>query len=131
MRRLIFLSPLVLLFAACGSSNNSNPPPPSGGATITISGFAFSPDSMTVDAGTMITVKNGDGTPHTVTSESADSAFTPGAVNGVSFDTGSISAGGSATFTIPTSAPSGMTIPYYCSIHRSGMATPNGHITVR
>jgi plastocyanin len=134
------------LATACGNDNKNNPPdsgtpdsgvPDSGtpdaggGPAITISNFTFSPAELTVAAGTAITVNNNDSTAHTVTSESADDAFTPGAVNGVSFDTGNIASGGSAQITIPSSATSGTVIPFYCQIHKSGMSPANGHITVQ
>ena len=145
MRRSFWLGLAVVaaLGLACSSDNNNNPPPDSGtpdsgtpdsgtpGPTITITGFTFSPTPLTVDAGSTITVKNTSGSAHTVTSESAENDFTPGAVNGVSFDTGSISAGGTATFNIPANAPSGTDIPYYCKFHQSGMTPANPHIIVR
>jgi plastocyanin len=105
--------------------------PDAGTATLSISGFAFSPADFTVDPGTVITVSNNDSTAHTVTSEASDSSFTPGAVGGVQFDTGIIAAGGSAEITIPSDAPSGTVIPYYCSIHTTQMSPANGHITIR
>lgn len=74
---------------------------------------------------------NSDSIPHTVTSESADDAFTPGAVNGVSFDTGTIGGHASTNFTIPNDAPSGTVIPFYCAFHTSMMSPANGHSTVR
>jgi plastocyanin len=152
---------LVALFAvglvACDGGSDSGSPPDSGSSTpsgpkITIQGQSFSPASLTVDAGTTITIVNLDTEAHTVTSEAADNDFTPGAVSGVSFDTGQIAAssGGSnpppyggggylrssaasstVTITIPGDAPSGTVIPYFCQNHTNMMATPNGHISVR
>jgi plastocyanin len=83
---------------------------------------------MTVDAGTVITVKNLDGVQHSVTSEAQQGDYTPGAVGGVSFDTGLLAAGASGSVTIPATAPSGTVIPYYCSKHTSMMG--QGTITV-
>jgi plastocyanin len=100
-------------------------------ATLDISGYTFSPSELTVDPGTVITVTNSDSIPHTVTSESADDAFTPGAVDGVSFDTGTLGGHASTTITIPETAASGTVIPFYCGIHTSMMSPANGHITVR
>jgi plastocyanin len=100
-------------------------------ASIDISGYTFSPSELTVDPGTVITVTNSDSIPHTLTSESADDDFTPGAVNGVSFDTGTLGGHASTTFTIPGDAPSGTVIPFYCAFHTSMMSPANGHITVR
>lgn len=106
---------------------------PDAGATasLSIAGFAFNPVDMTVAPGTVITVTNNDSTAHTVTSQSADNSFTPGGVNGVQFDTGILGPGASAQITIPSTAPSGTVVPYYCAIHTSTMATPNGHITIQ
>jgi len=97
--------------------------------TVTIANFAFSPANLSVPAGATVTVTNLDGESHTVTSESAPGTFTPGAVNGVSFDTGPIPPGGTATFTIPANAPPGTVIPYFCTLHLQTMAN-TGLITV-
>src|SRR5690242_8529523 len=66
---------------------------------------------------TVITVKNLDGTAHTVTSESNTGDFSPGGVAGVSFDTGNLPGGQTTSVTIPGTAPSGTVIPYYCVVH--------------
>jgi plastocyanin len=133
----------LLVALGCGSDNSK----PSG-PTISIQNLTFSPADMSVAAGTTITIVNNDSMAHTVTSEAADNDFTPGAVAGVSFDSGLIAPGGggnpspppnpgpyveaaTASITIPTSAPSGTVIPYFCQNHKGAMATPNGHITVR
>jgi plastocyanin len=97
-------------------------------ADLQISGFAFSPAGLTIDAGTTLLVLNDDGAPHTVTSEASDNAFVPGSVSGVSFDTGTIAAHGTAQITIPSTAGSGTVIPFFCNVHKSSMG--NGHITV-
>lgn len=96
---------------------------------IDIQNFAFSPANLDVPAGSTVTVTNADAVPHTVTSQSAPGAFTPGGVAGVSFDTGSIAGGASGTFTIPAGAPVGTVVPYYCTVHLGGMANA-GQITV-
>jgi plastocyanin len=137
------------LFLACNSGADGPGPADSGtgtnGPTITIQGYAFSPLELTVDAGTTIRVVNLDSMAHTVTSEASDNAFVAGAVAGVSFDTGQVNPGsdpgggygyvrgatGSASITIPASAPSGTVVPYFCVNHAGTMVTPNGHITVR
>jgi plastocyanin len=115
--------------AGCGGSDDgSNPKSLPPGFYIRISNFTFAPLDLKVPPGGTVTVLNDDATPHSVTSEAAPGTFTAGAVSGVSFDTKPFS--GTATFTLPMSAPAGTSIPYFCSVHRSGMATPNGTITV-
>lgn len=97
-------------------------------AVLTIgSGMSFATPSLTVPAGTIISVQNQDNLPHTVTSEAAPDAFSPSGA----FDTGVILGGGSGTITIPANAVSGTVYYYYCSIHRSSMAPPNGTITIQ
>lgn len=135
-------SPAMLLaigmLIACGGSGggvsggggSGGGPADAGSAasTITIRGYAYSPTNLTVAPGTTITVVNLDSVSHSVTSESAAGQFTPGAVNGVSFDTGLFT--GQHAFTVPNSAPSGTVIPYYCTSHKSMMAT-RGQITIQ
>jgi plastocyanin len=96
--------------------------------TITIQNFAFSPSNLAVPPGATVTVVNQDSAPHSVTSESAMGNFTPGSVSGVSFDTGSFTAG-QRTFAIPASAAMGTVVPYYCSVHKSTM--PQGTVTIQ
>jgi plastocyanin len=96
---------------------------------ITIQNFSYSPVDLTVPAGSTVTVHNADSVGHTLTSESAPMAFTAGAVAGVSFDTGIIAPGATATFTIPATAPSGTVIPYFCAVHLQAMG--EGQITVQ
>lgn len=106
---------------------------PNDGTTILIQSFAYSPASLTVPAGTSITVINKDNdVPHSLTSESAMNKYTAGAVSGVSFDTGVITgstAGTSATIVIPSTAPSGTVVPFFCRVHTNMM--PQGTITVQ
>ena len=109
---ILALTGVSVVASACGSSapsssnTGSNTTPAGGGAaggnTITIKNFNFSPKSLTVKAGTKITVHNEDNTTHTVTA------------NDGSFNTGNIPGGGTATFT-PTKAGS---FPYICNIHQ-------------
>ena len=116
--------------AGCGSSSSSSPaaPPQGSGFFITISNLSFSPLSLHVPPGGTVTVLNQDAMQHSVTSETTPSSFSPGAVSGVSFDTGPFT--GARTFTLPTNAPSGTVIPFFCTVHRGTMNTPNGSITV-
>jgi len=90
--------------------------------------MAYSPATLSVPPGATVTVMNKDAMPHSVTSESTPGAFTPGAVNGVQFDSGA--ATGTFTFQVPANAPEGTVIPYYCTVHKGGMATPNAAIKI-
>jgi len=86
---------------------------------VTIQGYAFSPQNLNVPAGATVTVKNGDGFAHSATSSTTPTAYTPGAVGGVSFDTGLFT--GTQSFTIPATAVAGTVVPYYCKSHTSMM----------
>jgi plastocyanin len=66
----------VLALGACGGAEDA--PPADGGATeqpdgmapeadVTISGFAFQPSTVRIEAGTAITIANQDGVAHTFT----------------------------------------------------------------
>ncbi len=96
---------------------------------VLIQGFTYMPLQLTVAAGGTVTVHNVDTAMHSMTSESAVNAVVFGAVNGVSFNTGVIQPGGSASFTIPANAPSGTMIPFFCTVHQLGM--PQGTLTVQ
>jgi plastocyanin len=119
------LLPLAIVAGAlaCGSSNNNNngttQNPLSGAPTITISNYTFTPQNLNVAPGTTINVVNQDGFDHTATSQSAQGAFVAGSVAGISFDTGPFT--GTKQITIPSSAPVGTVIPYFCNIHKSMM----------
>jgi plastocyanin len=132
-RRTCILAALAGLAAACGSSYHSPsgaaaPAPQGPGFFITISGYTFSPLDLRVPPGATVTVLNDDGMPHSVTSEARPSAFTPGSVSGISFDTGQFT--GTKTFAVASTATAGTVIPYYCTVHTSTMVTPNGTITI-
>jgi plastocyanin len=112
---LVVVSVLVLGLGACGkkkSSSSSTTTPTEAATTsssaatatgISIKGFAFSPTSMTVAHGATVSVANNDTAPHTVTSDDA-----------TSFDTQSIAAGATGSFTAPATAG---TYQYHCKIH--------------
>ncbi|BDG07299.1 cupredoxin domain-containing protein [Anaeromyxobacter paludicola] len=132
------LAGAVFALSGCGGSSgttaNSSPTPTptpttAAGRVIGISGMAFSPLQLQVTPGETVTVQNHDPMEHTVTSEATSGAFVPGAVGGVSFDV-TVPPNASATFTIPANAAVGTKLPYYCRIHTSTMATPNGEIDV-
>lgn len=59
-----------------------------GGTTITIAGFAFDPDTITVSGPTEVTVTNDDSTTHTFTLDdgSVDETVEPGATETVTVD---------------------------------------------
>lgn len=117
-----FRAALVLislaLAAACGSSSSSpttptttTPPPATGGSgngvTIptgaeTKGSSAYVPNPITVTAGTAVTWTNTDSTAHTATGD------------GGAFNSGTIPAGGSFSFTFQTRG----TFPYHCTFHR-------------
>lgn len=132
-RSLAFLSIVAAATAAslsaCGGDDGDDGQDLPPGFYITISGMRFSPLDLAVPPGATVTVLNRDSEVHSVTSQSAASAFTPGGVAGVTFDTGLFL--NQRSFTIPTSAPEGTVIPYYCTSHLQLMATPNGTITIR
>lgn len=75
---------------------------------VTISGFAFSPASITVPVGTKVTWTNQDSTTHTVTAD-----------DGKTFDSGNLANGATFSFTFTTAG----TFAYHCAIHSSMKAT--------
>jgi plastocyanin len=128
---LVVIGLATLPWSACGSSSDtagSGLPP---GYYVTISNMTFSPQNLEVPPGATVTVVNGDSAmPHSVTSSASAGVFTPGAVAGVSFDTGLFS--GQRTIAIPATAAEGTVIPYYCTSH-SGlglMRNPGGMATI-
>ena len=68
---------------------------------VSISGFAYSPPSLTVTVGDTVTWTNNEDVPHTATAD------------GGSFDTGTLDQGASNTVTFNTAG----TFPYHCTIH--------------
>ncbi|QKW10460.1 cupredoxin domain-containing protein [Streptomyces sp. NA04227] len=130
LRRILALAaclPLSLTLASCSDDGDSGgdggayrtSPPPSKSAPasektrITIKNFTFEPDDLTVRPGQKVTVVNEDSTSHTVTA-TGDKAF----------DTGTIDAGETATFTAPDKAGK---YAYLCTIHQQ----MKGSLTVR
>ena len=103
MRRLVILLLAGLLavgLAACGSSSKSSSSSGStGAAEITIQNLAFT--AKPVKAGATVTVKNMDGTTHTVTADKGGFNVT-------------VPGGGTATFTAPAAAGS---YAFHCNIH--------------
>jgi len=74
---------------------------------VAISGFAFSPKTITVTVGDTVTWTNSDPTAHTATADDG------------SFDTGTIGNNGTGTATFSTAG----TFPYHCKIHSSMTGT--------
>ncbi|MFD9723907.1 cupredoxin domain-containing protein [Streptomyces sp. NPDC059072] len=100
------------LFAVVGVTSTSAAPasPPSVASSVTaettevhIKDFKFNPSTLTVKPGTKVTVVNEDSTPHTLT-----------ASDGYAFDTGTIDAGKSGSFTAPSKVGQ---YPFVCSFH--------------
>jgi plastocyanin len=90
--------------ATTGASSPSAAPPSSAVPVLTISGFAFHPDHLTVTPGEKIKVTNQDAAPHTVTAKAGAALFS----------TGNLSQGQSATIVAP-SRPGDY--PFYCQVH--------------
>ena len=78
-------------------------------AGVSIQGFAYAPNPLTIAVGDTVTWTNMDGAPHTATSSSGPA----------SFNTGTISNGQSRSHTFTTAG----TYSYFCSIHPSMTAS--------
>ncbi len=74
---------------------------------VDIAGFAFSPQTITIQVGDSITWSNADAQSHTATADDG------------SFDTGTITSSTPKSVTFSTAG----TFAYHCSIHRSMTAT--------
>jgi plastocyanin len=104
--------------APTAAPTNTVPAPtntPSSGAKAAVSitstsGFAFSPNTLSVKVGTTVTWTNNTSAPHTVTSDGGD----PASFNGSLPGTG-------ATFSFTFTTPG--TYKYHCSIHPYMTAT--------
>ena len=122
--RMLILSVTLIIamgaLAACAKSPaattapNYVPPTTSGGSTeaagsnkIDISGFAFSPSTLTVKAGTTVTWTNKDSVDHTITSDTNV------------FDSGNMGSGDTFSYTFTTAG----TFVYHCTVHPSMVGT--------
>ncbi len=115
----LFLGVLAACACACASDvtpASSQPNP----YLIEISNFTDAPPQLSVPPGATVVVLNLDGVPHTVTSSSAPGTYAFGAVDGVAFDTGPFTQDGA--FSIPSNAPVGTVIPYFCELHGQASA---------
>jgi plastocyanin len=90
---------------------------------VTIKNFAFTPQTITVKAGTKVTWKNADGVVHHLAS--TDSMKTTASVTGM-FSSGTLSTGRSFSFTYKKKG----TYFYECTIHAS-MASMHGKVIVK
>jgi plastocyanin len=123
MKKNLYPLPLILFmsvafaFAGCSKSSTNNT---TGGTTtgnnpgagtlstnVAISGFAFSPATLTVKTGTVIKVTNNDAAAHTLTADDN------------SFDTGNIPGGGSANLTVTKVGA----FPFHCAYHSAMTGT--------
>jgi plastocyanin len=109
---IVFLIAFVL--AACGSkpAPTSLPPvtasaPLSGNVDVAISGYAFSPATLTIKVGTIVKWMNQDTVGHTVVADDK------------SFSSGNLNQGDSFSFTFNTAG----TYAYHCSVHSNMKAT--------
>jgi plastocyanin len=91
---------IMLAFAALVTFGGS-PAVAQDATSVTIQNFAFSPNSVTITAGSSVTWTNMDSVTHTATGDDG------------SFDTGDIAAGSSATITFNDPG----TFTYHCAIH--------------
>jgi plastocyanin len=93
------------------SSSGSNNSQPTSANAVTISGFAFSPATMTVKKGTTVIWTNQDSASHSVIADSSDSAGGP--------SSSLIAQGGTYSFTFNTVG----TYAYHCGVHPDMKAT--------
>lgn len=108
----LMIAIVVIAVAACSKSDsNSTPTPtptkptdptaPKPDATVSITGFAFSPASVTVKAGGTVQWTNADSAPHTATDLNS------------AFNSGTLSQGGQFSFKFATPG----TYTYHCLVH--------------
>jgi plastocyanin len=118
--RLVLVSSLIALAAACGSySSEPSPTPtptpgdgPSTAVTIpsnaeNLGNRAYAPDIVSVDVGAMVTWTNTDSIDHTTTSD------------GTGWNSGTVAPGGRFSVTFQNAG----TFPYHCTIHPGMVGT--------
>ncbi|HSD31549.1 MAG TPA: plastocyanin/azurin family copper-binding protein [Gemmatimonadales bacterium] len=115
MRMRLLACVAILAAAACSDSLYGGG---GGGCTPTatqvcMNGQAFGPLNLTINAGTAVTWRNGDGIVHTVTSATG---------SGDVYDSGNIGGGGTFAHTFNTPG----TYNYYCKIHGANGTPPTG-----
>ena len=126
----------VPVLVACGSAANgssgsggggttpaSTPSSSAGGTSVAIANYAFTPQTLTVKAGTTVTWTNKDSVPHNVISATNMSTS---ATTTNTFASGNFNQGQTFSFTFSTPG----TYYYECSIH-AAMAAMHGKIIVQ
>jgi len=125
-RRYIGFGALLLVVLAAAVVGAGLLPAAATAATVkrvAIKNMAFTPQTITVKAGTKVTWKNADGVVHDVTS--ADSMKTTAKVTGL-FASASLSNGQKFSFTFKKKG----TFYYVCTLHAS-MASMHGKVIVK
>jgi len=110
----VVIAALFLYIWACAGNGENNPvtnPPPAGGSNVSVIDNAYSPASLTVQAGTMVMWRNNGNSQHTVTSGDPNNA-------GALFDSGLL--GNGAMFQHMFNDKG--TFPYFCRVHGSIMS---------
>jgi plastocyanin len=112
--KVIIAIALIFSFAISSCKKDSSSSPSSNNTTgtkngneVSIINMAFSPTTLTTNAGTTVKWTNNDGVTHTVTSNTSV------------FDSGNLSNGKSYSFTFSAAG----TYKYYCAIHPSMTGT--------
>ena len=109
----VVLSLVLVIGIACGGDDEekpqTTPAPQLGQDTVQIKGFAFNPETITIDRGDSVVWTNQDSVAHTVT--------------GSEFESGSLSGGRSYTRTFDQAGE----FPYFCRFH----PYMEGSVTVR
>ena len=97
----IALTMLSLVLIGCGSARSTTPTGAPATTRLRIANYAFHPKTLTVRAGTEVTVANNDSTSHTATAKTG------------AFDTGTLKPGKSISFTLRKPG----IYRYYCQFH--------------
>jgi plastocyanin len=106
MKNRIFITFIILaaILSACSPKSATSAPatvPAGSGLSISISGFKFTPASLTVKIGETVTWTNADSASHTVVADDG------------SFKSGDLATGASFSYTFTTAG----TFTYICGVH--------------
>jgi plastocyanin len=122
MKALFAAIAVALLMSACSSQSPAAQPASAGGSKqVTIEGIAFTPQKLTIPAGTTVMWTNKDPVKHTVTSGAPGKDAIPGVSKGTApkltgfFDHAMSPKGSTFSFTFKKPG----TYPYFCRIHSS------------